>query len=393
MTVLTYTKTVTNNRTGAETTTVLPWYFGDSASASRSADTSGVFEPNVYKVTNLEAKRTCVTSEESFITRFTPGYWSNKLETIQGPIGAIAFSNMTYDYSETVHDVQNQALLKAIAKVGQSDLSLGVELGELRETVQFITSPYKAARDVLTNPRHLSNLRKMLSWERGRGARKYLPRRALDNFSDSWMETRYALMPLVRSAVAIFEAMEEGLRSLSTDKIYTARAKVVGESRTSGSVVTGTSVCYINFPYKLEFQHVGRAFVHYRFTEVPTLASMLGLSPGYIPETAWDLLSLSFVMDWFLNIGDIIGALRIKTGIEILGNCVGVKTIGTGITTPYPTNDSWDYQISHGEFEHEAYSREINVTPSYLPDLNVAIKLSNAKLLDLVIILKNLIKR
>lgn len=290
-------------------------------------------------------------------------------------------------------NLRNQALLKAMSKVGASDLDLGVELGELKETIQFLRSPFQGLRTLLYNPKHVNNIIKMCAWEKGKGVRKYLTKRLLSNMSDTWLETRYALLPLLRSIQQIAQQCEEGYSKVELGRIYTARSKVVGDLELTGKVTTGSSSCYIDCPWVVKHKTTARAFVHYKFDAIPTWNQMLGLSPEYIPEVMWNLTSLSFVWDWAFNIGHIFGALRFNPNITILGNCVGARTEIDGMTTPSQRDQSWKGVLLPGTVSGDRYIRKTNVIPSYVPSLKASVNLSVPQLVDLTLFLKSRLRQ
>jgi len=72
-----------------------------------------------------------------------------------------------------------------------------------------------------------------------------------------------------------------------------------------------------------------------------TLADQLGLDFKSLVTLPWELIPYSFVVDWFLNIGDFIGSLAPSPGYRQLGSCFVVEremtTTYTAIGTTVPS--------------------------------------------------------
>jgi hypothetical protein len=66
-----------------------------------------------------------------------------------------------------------------------------------------------------------------------------------------------------------------------------------------------------------------RAYCHYKADMTYLPARDFGLTE--LPLTAWELVPFSFVVDWFVNIGDWLEALTPKLGIKILSEGYTVK--------------------------------------------------------------------
>jgi len=77
---------------------------------------------------------------------------------------------------------------------------------------------------------------------------------------------------------------------------------------------------------------------------VATFAFNIGFSEKGLVTLPWELVSYSFVADWFLNIGDMLGALIPSSGLTQLGSCLVTKrdvksTWQTGLSIPATTGN------------------------------------------------------
>lgn len=149
------------------------------------------------------------------------------------------------------------------------------------------------------------------------------------NISSNWLEYRYGWMPIIYE---VNGALEHVRKNFSKDRIlrvkgtasidapYTKRV-----SHTSGQ--TGNfDQAHIKFDVMHETTGQFKATVGYvyRITNPSVVQSQsLGLTNPLL--TAWELLTLSFVADWFINVSDVLGQLDAWVGKEFLGGFSTVK--------------------------------------------------------------------
>lgn len=72
-----------------------------------------------------------------------------------------------------------------------------------------------------------------------------------------------------------------------------------------------------------------------------SITSDFGISPLDIPSAAWELIPYSFVLDYFVNVGDFIGTLKTVNGRDVLASTVVTTVDSTvqrtfGATSPPP---------------------------------------------------------
>jgi hypothetical protein len=68
--------------------------------------------------------------------------------------------------------------------------------------------------------------------------------------------------------------------------------------------------------------HSGVIFDIENRTTSEALLTTLGLRPSDVPRTLWELTPYSFVVDWFVNVGDWLQAVTPVPGITVKGNWV-----------------------------------------------------------------------
>lgn len=113
-----------------------------------------------------------------------------------------------------------------------------------------------------------------------------------------WLTFRYAIMTNVYLIRDIAEALESYKRRYVTFRNTSlVDYEVDGSTLPEGWKASGKIHVYL------------RGFVRRKFERVSQLASMLKELSANLLTTAWELVRLSFVVDWFVNIGDFISAM------------------------------------------------------------------------------------
>lgn len=301
---------------------------------------AGSFTPGVYRVNPYDVWSEELEVEYVANYRFT---WFHLVPLVFEHQGYTAAAVLNGSISEGLPpvsaDLMQQALQKAHAKILQSDLSLGEDLGELRQTLQMLKDPFKSLLEFLhrDNMRNLKRIKDLLEFlktgafggKSGKGAARAA--------ADTWLELRYGFRPLVMLVGDLVEQASKQANSLfDPNKIRSVRSKIEMEpfieaKGTGMPVYISGGSSTTDFPgwysHKTTVTLVGYAQVQYRQENEMSVLQELGLTPSFWPEIAWELTSLSFVWDWFISVGPWLGSLRVKPGITILGNTTAVKMV------------------------------------------------------------------
>lgn len=128
------------------------------------------------------------------------------------------------------------------------------------------------------------------------------------------MEYRYALMPLLYSFKDISEVLKE-----KAYKYQTSRSKEDIDLTSSYNASGPGEFLYWESSGKLTVRSVTKG--RFDLGDIQRLITLIGMNPF---RTAWELIPLSFVVDWFFNIGDAITAL---TGIDYASERLGYTAI------------------------------------------------------------------
>lgn len=262
--------------------------------------------------------------------------WANGLNYgfhSDDPIG-LRFRRLAFPESKLPpwDDVQaGIALANARANASAPAAQLLVSLGEARETLAMLGSAVNLA---LKRTEPFRVLRKR--YETG----KLSYRDFLVEAANLDLLVRYGIMPLVYDIEGYVKALSEPNRP---DR-RTARA-VVRDSGNEHWVETGSSgmVANITLDHDLTWTREYRATC--LFEAVDDLQARLGLRLADVPTAAWELTRLSFVADWFANIGEYVGSLTLGARATVVLQCV-VERLTAQYTATY--NESGSLAIASG---------------------------------------------
>ena len=207
-------------------------------------------------------------------------------------------------------DLLAQAQTEMLVKLADRKVHLGNALAESGKTVRMIASrtlsvlgAYRALRR--GNFRAAATA---LGISQKRGFRK--------SASDQWLEWQYGWKPLLSDIYGGAELLQKGFR----DKPVVRVARKVSRSSTQSGPVANPDykgVCTVSV-IAIGFYKVNDEF--------STQLSSLGLINPL--EIAWELTPWSFVVDWFLPIGDWLTALTASTGMDFIDGCFSIKARG-----------------------------------------------------------------
>jgi hypothetical protein len=131
--------------------------------------------------------------------------------------------------------------------------------------------------------------------------------------------TRYGFAPTVKDITSTLE----GLRTLLGNVIETTRASaevydVTSFSTSTGEAATFTILGTVVSTYKTS----AKCTVLDQYTK--SRFDALSLNFKNFLTVGWELVPYSFVVDWFGNVGDLIGSLAPNFGITPVGSCTAL---------------------------------------------------------------------
>lgn len=296
------------------------------------------FSPGVYRATwsskAVNRHRFAKTIESRWLNSFAPASHSRQPDVW---------------FQDSVSNRALVGIIKKIRKFETSDLAGPTFVGELRETVKMLRSPLSALRQKTGLFTDLS-----MRIKRDKQARK--GRHKADPWSkvisDTWLEWSFGAKPLLSDIAAIIEvyldmkhrAFGNSLKRLSY-RFEDTYIKPLPDLKLAWE---GTDIVVNSYhadTYRSSAQYVVWIDQNLFFAEnaLDNVLQMSKLDLGEIIPTAWELLPWSFLIDYWTNIGDIMGstfdfnrnvAIAKLTTWNTCNNIVGPRSVSSYYSTP-----------------------------------------------------------
>lgn len=262
----------------------------------------------------------------SFKHGYMSGQWVDKV-WVPERFGKVIETNFFDNFVPSAHtlnpptlfeaSVQNQALIgiiKKIRKFETSDFSGPTFLGELRETVAMIKSPLRSLRTKLGL---FTDLQMRILRDKQAKGKRFKPDSWRKVLSDTYLEFVFGAQPLISDIAAIADlylesktaAFSNGLKRLSY-RYSDVTASVGDPGYVAGWPGTGFTV-----PISL-VRHSRSSYQYVVWIDQSLIFHDEGM--GFLSDaakfdlsevvpTAWELIPWSFLIDYFTNIGDVLG--------------------------------------------------------------------------------------
>lgn len=190
---------------------------------------------------------------------------------------------------------QDAALASAIADANSATYDILTDLAEAPETLAMLGGILGGARKALTQ---LSRLSRKTSRKQLKDLRRYIKKHGsiksvpnhLSNALGYWLYYRYGVMPLYLSAKDLIEAATR-----ETVTFETSRGNDNAEA--DGSFEHG--------PWDVTYRYIAKARGYVKTAWGPGGKPRLKAN---LPTTLWEVVPFSFVVDWFVGVGDFIDA-------------------------------------------------------------------------------------
>lgn len=232
-----------------------------------------------------------------------------------------SFSSVLALVSGDTSSLRAEAVTSSFARADVSELEMLASLGEMPETVQWFRDVLKRLIAITyavkrADAQRLLKLLKTTRSRPGASARKSF-RKAFGLTENGWMELRYAIRPLVFEVQAYLAALESKIeRSLRK----TSRKKTFVTSTSSSTTSPAGMLQSSTVTERTTSRTISAGVLYSLRPESMTWFTHLGLDA---PTSAvWAVTSLSFVYDWFFNIGDWIASWEPRLGLTPLTNWV-----------------------------------------------------------------------
>lgn len=211
----------------------------------------------------------------------------------------------------------------AIAKVRSNSVNLGQSLGELPQGLRFIYDTTKTVlRSALLLKRgNVVGALKELGFNRRTSALEII-NDSTQNAAKAALAWKFGVAPMANDIVNVAGEIGKAMQRPDFIKIKSTGTEPVPLSPPSGGSVNGDLTWVVQVGYNL------------RPKPAYSLA-FLGLTNPL--ATAWELVPLSFVINWFISIGDVLGALDAGVGLDVMSGYETYVTRGS-YELVYPGN-------------------------------------------------------
>lgn len=218
-------------------------------------------------------------------------------------------AHTSWDYQKLLFSRSDDAMLimKHRNRIGEKSLNILDILRTRKETISMITSNLMSIVKSL-------NLLKKGKWRKAAAALGVVPKGApkSQNVPQRWLELQYGWLPLLSD---IYAAGNKVFR----DPVYSVTTRKRITSKNSGKTER------YDFGHYIDTLHIRdcitkqslTTWFHIKSAAITTLDNLGVLNPTLV---AWEALPWSFVLDWFLPVGDFLSSLSALSGVDIISS-------------------------------------------------------------------------
>jgi hypothetical protein len=194
-------------------------------------------------------------------------------------------------------DFLKEKSTELLNKRGRPDQDLWEAIAELDKTATLLPGLLKSLRKAVPTGKR-SDLQKSIS--------------------EVWLAYRYGIKPLVSDIAGVLKGMNGAIGKIR--KTYRANGFIDSKSFEKLQWLSTTYGMDIGVNYTDRYT--------VRCTSIDefdaSVAFNIGLSSKGLITLPWELTKYSFVIDWFTNIGDWLGAITPSLGFNQLGSCISI---------------------------------------------------------------------
>jgi len=252
--------------------------------------------------------------------------------------------------NDLINSCHDYLVAQLWAKANQPKFDLAVFLAELGETVAYIWANLKNILELLYKTRA-----KIKSF-RHAGNRK--------SIEGAWLEYRYAILPLmldIESIISLFEVEQPKTKM----NVGFKDGPIKDSSNHSFSFKNGITISYV-FENKTIVNIRGGAGFRYGVKVDP---SPYGSSLTDVIRAGWEVVPLSFIVDWFIGVGDWLTGMRSVSYDLYAGYSTVVYEKETSLRLKSTTNCSIIHCGALTSYTYAMVRRQLGQPPA-LPVLN-----------------------
>lgn len=222
------------------------------------------------------------------------------------------------------HSILSGLVTEVRATSNSGTYDVLTELAELPETVKYL---YGVVKEILTLFRQTRRKVLQVSRKQRRESEAQKNAQLATETASLWLQFRYAVMPLVYSANDMLEVL-----SIQVSNYLSFRE---GSSEKTTLTIFGK---------EYEVATVHRCFLKRRYGASGT-QTIDHLKFDFL-ATAWELVPLSFVVDWALNVGDFLSSLGVPDAVTQEACTYSWKTLASlSVETPVGSTLSIGFEL------------------------------------------------
>lgn len=245
-------------------------------------------------------------------------------------------------------NTSNRLITECLIKVQNRKVNYGEALAESRKTVNHLANAVTRAANIFLGLRRRDP--KLLAKGLGIGGNK-----RGDWFGRNWLEYQYAWRPLMSDIYDSYGLLTKG---------FGERPQLIRAVRKLDST-SDIDITFNGVHAKGNVTVEDRCILFYQL-DSSTLAKYGQLGLINPLEVLWAITPYSFVIDWFLPVGNLLQALTATIGTTFVGGCLSRKAQGSrtldivaasGMRSPYiKERSNWSCVSRHQHFERTVIS-------------------------------------
>lgn len=248
---------------------------------------------------------------------------SDTMSWICGPHGAEPPVSSLFTAAD-IQSLRTEVSTSVMNKRGRTDANLWETLAEAHKASRLIPQMARKAADFVT-----------FGVNRAIREGKTLSRHDA-RFSDPaglWLQFRYGLTPIMKDIENVLKNVHNERRIVrKTTRAMLTDHRVGAQKATYGPVDGGVKVDYVgNYDHQVRVR--GMSLDEYSIGAIEEI----GFTTKGLLTLPWELVPYSFVVDWFLNVGDYFGSLVGAFGYDHKGGALVVESIKSSTYLPTAT--------------------------------------------------------
>lgn len=279
-------------------------------------------------------------------------------------------------------DYGGNAINKAFASAQETSAQLLVDYFERAKTIEMLRSPFKSALRDFQRGKHFVS--KGMA-DRSKSYRKRCYRvGAVDytrGLASGWMQWRYGLAPTLYSIRDSLAAWDKAM--VVSKRRITGRSTM--ETENSEEFAALSTQSWWSTPYTEAFTGNRTVKTSWRagcIAEIDCrLTRELGLELPSLPLATWDLVPMSWAVDWWFDVSSWLKAVVPQTGVTVLGSWVTTRNedaVSVLCNSLGSTNVVGDViNVAHGtgfttaSHLQTTVTRRCGVTPTFFPTVDL----------------------